>query len=51
MPYLSDFVQIPVMNVFNVSSLYLIGLNVTGGYDGGDIFHCELCRWEDSVTL
>ena len=32
------------MNVFNVSSLYLIGLNITGGQDGGDVFHCELCR-------
>lgn len=35
---------VPPMNVYNVSRLYLIGLNVTAVQDGGDIFHCELCR-------
>ena len=32
------------MNVYNVSTMYILGLNVTGGDNGGDIFHCELCR-------
>ena len=41
---LTLFLLVPVMNVYTVSTMYIMGLNINGGDNGGDIFHCELCR-------
>ncbi len=37
---------LPAMNIFNVSHMYLLDFSMRGGAEGGNVFHCELCRYE-----